>query len=78
VQFHGLRRREAQRRVKLLRADIASPPPGIDAEIIYHAEEFDVACSLAGRELDRTEHADAYDQIAARRYAMVQPERLAL
>lgn len=78
VQLHGLGRREAQRRVKLRQAEISAAPPGIDAEIIYHVEEFDVACSLAGRQLDRAEYAEMYEQIAAGRYAAVLPGRLAL
>jgi hypothetical protein len=45
-----------------------APPPGYDSESFFHAEPFHVACDLAGRELDLTQHKAAYDALAAQRY----------
>jgi hypothetical protein len=72
VELHGLKRRDAHQKVSSLLKDLASPPPGIDTEIIYHAEQFDIANDLAGRQLDRAEHTAAYAQIVARHYGVLQ------
>jgi hypothetical protein len=66
VEIHGLSRRDARQRVAWLLEDLASTPPALDSEIIYHAEQFDIACNLAGRDLDRAEHDQTYRRILLR------------
>ncbi len=68
VELHGVDRSEARKRIKALLAWIASPPDGVDGEIVYHDEQFDVACDLAGNELRYELYQDQYDQIVERYY----------
>lgn len=66
VEFHQLALPVAQGRVSPLRAQIDQPPPGIDGDLIYHDEPFDVACRLAGKDLDLAQYRTRYDQILRR------------
>ena len=73
VEIHGLSRRDARQKISELLKDLASPPPGIETEIFYHSEQFQVACDLAGRQLDQKQFAEAYKRIQIRHYAAVRP-----
>jgi hypothetical protein len=66
VEIHQLSRSEAQKRIRQLRADIAQPPPDIDADMFYHAEPFDVACDLAQNDLDISQYRGQYGPIVSR------------
>jgi hypothetical protein len=68
VSFHGLSDIEAVRSVAEFRSRLEEAPPGVPLDMIYHAEPFDVACDLAGRQLDwaevRSEYLDLLDRTA--------------
>ncbi len=66
-QFHGKSKPDAEALASDLRRRIEHPPPGIDNDLIYHAEPFDVACKLAGVELDADSHRRTYERILRRR-----------
>ena len=68
TDIHGLPPSEARRRSHDLRAEIESPPPGLSSDIFYHAEPFDVACDLAGNQLDVLQYRDRYDLILDRHH----------
>jgi|1186.fasta_scaffold210842_2 hypothetical protein len=70
VEIHGLTKREARQRISLLLKDLASAPPEIDTEIIYHAEQFAIANDLAGQQLDRAKYTDVYHRIVLRHYGV--------
>jgi hypothetical protein len=65
-QFHGKSKPDAQALANDLRARVERPPPGIDGDLIYHAEPFDVACNLAGVELDPDSYRRPYELILRR------------
>jgi hypothetical protein len=71
VELHHMKRHEAQRKLSALRLDVESVPPGRGRDIFYHIEEFDLACGVAGQELDLKQYRDAYDQIVIRHYPVV-------
>jgi hypothetical protein len=75
VEIHGMKRREAQQRLSAFRLELEVLPPGVNPDFIYHAEQFDVACDLAGRQLDQAPHQDAYDRIVLRYYGISGGER---
>jgi hypothetical protein len=66
VEIHGLSKPAAHQRSVDLRARIESPPTGMSSEIFYHAEPFDVACDIAGRQLDLSHYRFQYDYILNR------------
>ncbi len=66
IDIHGLSPSEAQKRSRDLRAEIESPPQGLSSDIFYHAEPFDVACDLAGNQLDVLQYRSQYDLILDR------------
>ena len=68
VDIHGLGRAEARKRIADFKAWMASLPPDIDGDIIYHDEQFRVACDLAGRVLSQDDYQRQYDQIVDRHY----------
>jgi len=65
-QFHGRTKVEARALAKDLRARIERPSPGIDGDLIYHAEPFDVACNLNQRQLDLDSYRLPYELILRR------------
>ena len=54
LKFHKLDANEADERIEKLRKAIKEPPGGVDEDLFYHAEPFDVACDLAGEPLALT------------------------
>ena len=68
IEIHGLPRGWAKTLVSEFRARLTALPPGIDGDIIYHDEEFNVACRLAGRNLSEDEFQLEYDEIIDRHY----------
>jgi hypothetical protein len=68
IDIHGLSPSDAHRRGRDLRAEIESPPPGLSSDIFYHAEPFDVACELAGNQLDISQYRSQYDLILDRHH----------
>jgi hypothetical protein len=69
VELHRMKRHEARRRLSNFRMGLEVSALGRHPELVYHAEQFDIACTVAGRQLDRKEYQDAYDQIVVRYYA---------
>ena len=69
-EFHHLSPLDAVQKTRELRRKLKSPPPGLPAvlagEIIYHDEPFDVACDLAGQQLDLAQFRSQYDAILSR------------
>ena len=63
VDFHHLTRAEAHSRSAALRRQIDDPPEGIDSDVFYHAEPFDVACDIAENPLDLGLNRSKYDVI---------------
>ena len=66
IEFHHLKKAVARAQCVDLRARIDHPPPGLSDEAIYHAEPFDVACNLAGKDLNLAQYRGPYDQILQR------------
>jgi hypothetical protein len=62
VEFHRLAPEEADARVASLRERLARSGA---RTMVYHAEPFDVACDLAGVELDRTPVEMEYERMLA-------------
>lgn len=63
VEIHGLRPTRARAAVAASRARLDSAPPEINRDLFYHMEPFDVAGSLAGRQVDRRDVDDVYRAI---------------
>ena len=66
VEIHGLSQREAHKRSLDLRTRIESSQAGISSDIFYHAEPFDVACDIAGKQLDLSQYRPQYEPILNR------------
>jgi|GEM_PF-1247397 len=70
VRFHQLPDLAAVRKVAEFRSRLDEAPPGVPLDMVYHAEPFDVACDLAGNQLDRaameTEYLELLDRTARR------------
>lgn len=64
--MHGLSQQDAHGKSLALRARIDEPPSGMSSDIFYHAEPFDVACDLVGRQLDLSEYRPHYEPILSR------------
>jgi hypothetical protein len=48
VEFHQKTPRNALLEAAQLRREVETTPPGLNGDLIYHAEPFYVACDLAG------------------------------
>jgi hypothetical protein len=68
VEFHALSRREAKREVSDRQARLDRVPPGIDRDIIYHDEPFNLACKILGQDLPPDLYQERYLQILERHY----------
>jgi hypothetical protein len=68
VELHGLKKPEARRRIADLKGKLDELPDGANPDIIYHAEQFDVACDLADQQLDYQQYRDAYERITSKHY----------
>ena len=66
VEIHGFHKAVAHKRSLDLRTRIESPPSGMSSDIFYHTEPFDVACDIAGSQLDFSQYRRQYDPIASR------------
>ena len=74
ARFHGIEPQIAKARTFELRQTSESPPPGIDADLVYHAEPFDVACRVAGHDLDLAAFRASYDEILSNRFGPAREE----
>jgi hypothetical protein len=63
VQLHGWTPHQAARAVAELRKRLRTTTNPMAAEIVYHAEPFDIACDLAQNSLNFFEHRAEYDAI---------------
>ncbi len=63
VQIHKVPPADADQKTTDLRNRIERPPPGINPDMVYHDEPFDVACDIAGNKLDLATHRGQYDPI---------------
>jgi hypothetical protein len=61
--IHGLAKPEAHRRSLDFRLRIESALSGMSSDIFYHAEPFDVACDIAGKQLDLSQYRGQYEPI---------------
>lgn len=68
IEFHGLSRSEAKSRISDLHDWLSSLPPNADRDMIYHVEQFDLACDLVHRDLSLDELREQYYQIVDRHY----------
>lgn len=66
IEIHGLSKPEAHRRSRDLYTRIEATPAGMSSDIFYHAEPFDVACDMAGRQLALSQYRRQYDPIVQR------------
>jgi hypothetical protein len=66
ITIHGLTKPEAYRRSLDLRTRIEAAPAGMSSDIFYHAEPFDVACDIAGNQLDVSQYRQQYEPILHR------------
>ncbi|HEX2205556.1 MAG TPA: hypothetical protein VHG91_19750 [Longimicrobium sp.] len=51
VEFHRYPVRTAVQAAGALRTRLQAAPPGLSGDLVYHAEPFDVACDIAGKEV---------------------------
>jgi hypothetical protein len=63
ITIHGLAKLEAHRRSLDLRIRIEGTPSGMSSDVFYHAEPFDVACDIAGKQLNLSQYRRQYDSI---------------
>ncbi len=63
VRFHGHTYADARAGVAGFRDRISRAPVSRPDEMVYHDEPFNVACDIAGRELDRFAVMHEYDRI---------------
>jgi hypothetical protein len=68
VQLHGWSGRRADGAIAEFRRRLRASSNPLTAVIVYHAEEFDLACDLADHPLDYFEHRAAYEAILAQHY----------
>lgn len=66
VEFHDLPLPKARDSSCDLRARIEFAPRGISTAIFYHSEPFDVACDIAGKQLDFMAFRDRYECLLKR------------
>jgi hypothetical protein len=66
--IHGLTKPEANRRSLDLRTRIETAPAGMSSDIFYHAEPFDVACDIAGNQLNVSQYRQQYEPILHRHH----------
>ena len=66
IAIHDLDQPEAHRRSLDLRNRIESAPAGMSSDILYHADPFDVACDIAGNQLDVSQYRPQYEPILHR------------
>jgi hypothetical protein len=66
IAIHGLTKPEAHRRSLDLRTRIETAPEGMSSDIFYHAEPFDVACDIAGNQLNVSQYRQQYELILHR------------
>src|SRR5215216_5172674 len=66
VRFHQLPDLTAVRKVAEFRSRLDEAPPGVPLDMVYHAEPFDVACDLAGNQLDRGDVEAEYRELLGR------------
>lgn len=66
VEFHGLPPSTARRKCEELRKEVESRPTALERNLFYHHEAFDVACDLAGRQLDQAKRQQQYERILFR------------
>ncbi len=71
AEFHGRKLSEAKLAVFELRARAENPPDGLDSDLVYHAEPFDVACDLAGDRLDVAGRSAKYGEILERHFGVL-------
>lgn len=65
IQFHRFPARIAIQATDDLRTRLRSAPAGLRSDVVYHAEPFDVACDIAGREVAGYGIASDYERIVA-------------
>lgn len=63
VRYHGYTHRDARGGVAGFRERISRAPISHPDKMVYHDEPFNVACSIAGRELDRFGVIDEYERL---------------
>ena len=63
--IYGLAKIEAHRRSLDLRSRREAAPSGVSSDIFYHVEPFDVACDIAGKQLDLSQYRGQYDPTLA-------------
>lgn len=68
VEIHRFSKHDAHKKSLDLRARIESPPSGMASDIFYHTEPFDVACDIAGSQLDLSQYRPQYNPIASRHH----------
>ena len=68
TRFHHLTEVDARDRVSLFRQHLDDAPADVPTDMVYHAEPFDVACNLAGNELDRIAFAKEYEELLDRHF----------
>ena len=66
IVIHGFSKPEAYRRSLDLRTRIEAAPAGMSSDVFYHAEPFDVACDIAGKQLDLAQYRGQYEPILQR------------
>lgn len=78
VEFHDYSSARARMDVLLLRGRMEESPAGIDPEMIYHSEPFDIACRLAEEEVQLEKHRLRYEEIWSRRVAEIDEDTISV
>lgn len=63
LRYHGFTHEEATSGVAAFRHRIAQSPLPRPDEMVYHDEPFNIACDIAGRDLDRFAIIDEYERL---------------
>lgn len=65
IELHGLSQFEALQRSHDLRKQIETPP-GLNSDLFYHNEPFQVACDITGQQFDLAQYCARYEAILQR------------
>lgn len=71
TRFHGLSEAEAERLVAEMLRDMENAPEGIDTDVVFTTEAFDLASELAGRDLELRPVLNEYLAMVNRHYAHI-------
>jgi hypothetical protein len=63
VEIYGFTETDACQKSACMRQDLENAPPGVDSDLLYHAEPLDIASDIAGRAPDERKARRPYEKI---------------